>query len=261
MKVRLLMEAAFTLPFFYKIYLQTDTTSIMKPYVICHMLGSVDGRIKQDIWGFKDHHTYFEETAAKIEADAWLVGRVTMQEFSSKRTYALDQKNNSIPKEDFVANQPAKAYAVVIDPSGKCFWDSNMVSTEHVIEVLSEQVSGGYLQHLKDKNVSYIFAGKKELDLELVLEKLYYLFGIKTLRIDGGGHVNGSFLKAGLIDEFSLVLAPVADGTIGAPTVFEAAEGYKNRKATQFTLTSVERIYEDFLWIRYRVVKGGKPKR
>ena len=39
-----------------------------KPYVICHMLGSVDGRIKQDIWGFKDHHKYFEETAEEIEA-------------------------------------------------------------------------------------------------------------------------------------------------------------------------------------------------
>jgi hypothetical protein len=60
------------------------TPEAMKPYVICHMLGSVDGRIKQDIWGFKDHHKYFEETAEKIPADAWLVGRVTMQEFSSK---------------------------------------------------------------------------------------------------------------------------------------------------------------------------------
>ncbi|RYG30996.1 MAG: hypothetical protein EOO01_35990 [Chitinophagaceae bacterium] len=59
----------------------------MKPYVICHMLGSVDGRIKQNIWGFKDHHKYFEETAEKIPADAWLVGRVTMQEFSSQESY------------------------------------------------------------------------------------------------------------------------------------------------------------------------------
>jgi 2,5-diamino-6-(ribosylamino)-4(3H)-pyrimidinone 5'-phosphate reductase len=233
----------------------------MKPYVICHMLGSVDGRIKQDIWGFKNHHKYFEETAEQIEADAWLVGRITMQEFSSKETFVFNQENSTILKEDFVAEQPAKAFAVVIDPSGKCFWDTNMVSTEHVIEVLSEQVTEGYLQHLREKNVSYIFAGKQELDLELALQKLYRLFNIKTLRIDGGGHVNGSFLKAGLIDEFSLVLAPLADGTIGAPTVFEVEKSYKNRKATQFTLKSVERIYDDFLWIRYLAVKGNKPER
>jgi 2,5-diamino-6-(ribosylamino)-4(3H)-pyrimidinone 5'-phosphate reductase len=230
----------------------------MKPYVICHMLGSVDGRIKQNIWGFKDHHKYFEEPASKIKADAWLVGRVTMQEFSSKKKYNTSKNRVRIPKEDFVAEQPAKAYAVVIDPLGKCFWDNNMVSTEHVIEVVTEKVTSGYLDHLRSKNVSYIFGGKTELDLKLVLKKLYKLFGIKRLRIDGGGHVNGSFLKAGLIDEFSLVLAPVADGTIGAPTVFEAEEGYGKRKATHFTIKSVKRIYNDFLWIRYLVVRGKR---
>ena len=233
----------------------------MKHYVICHMLGSVDGRIKQNIWGFKDHHKYFEETAEKIPADAWLVGRVTMQEFSSKNHPPLEAGGAHIPKEDFVADQPAKTFAVVIDPSGKCFWDTNQVSTEHVVEVLSEKVPAEYLAHLRSKNVSYLFAGKETLDLEVVLQKLFRLFGIKTLRIDGGGHVNGSFLAAGLIDEFSLVLAPVADGTIGAPTVFEAAEGYEGRQATQFILQSVERIYGDFLWIRYLVAKNGAPGR
>lgn len=219
------------------------------------MLGSVDGRIKQNIWGFKDHHKYFEETAEKIKADAWLVGRVTMEEFSSKRKPKLQSTRVSIPKKDFIGKL-SKTYAVVIDPAGKCFWDSNMVSTEHVIEVLTEKVSSRYLDHLQSKNVSYIFGGKTELNLDIVLKKLYKLFGIKTLRIDGGGHVNGSFLKAGLIDEFSLVLAPVADGTIGQPSVFEVEEGFGRRKATQFSLQSVKRIYKDFLWLRYRVIRG-----
>ena len=55
------------------------------------------------------------------------------------------------------------------------------------------------------------------------------------------------------------MLAPVADGTIGSPTVFEAEEGYGKRKATRFTLKSVKKIYNDFLWIRYVVVKGKVP--
>lgn len=227
----------------------------MKPYVICHMLGSVDGRIRQNIWGFKNHHKYFEETASKIKADAWLVGRVTMEEFSSKRKPARSKKRITISKTDFIGKK-SKTYAVVIDPSGKCYWDTNMVSTEHVIEVLTEKVSSSYLKHLQEKKVSYVFGGKNALDFALVLKKLRKLFDIKTLRIDGGGHVNGSFLKAGLIDEFSLVLAPVADGTIGQPTVFEAEEGFGRRKATQFNLKSVKRVYKDFLWLRYKVTKG-----
>jgi riboflavin biosynthesis pyrimidine reductase len=58
-------------------------------------------------------------------------------------------------------------------------------------------------------------------------------------------------LKAGLIDEFSLVLAPVADGTIGSPTVFEAEQDYGKRKAAWFELKSVKRVYTNFLWLRY----------
>jgi riboflavin biosynthesis pyrimidine reductase len=189
------------------------------------MLGSVDGRIKQNIWGFKDHHKYFEVPASKIKADAWLVGRTTMQEFSSKKTHTLTKLKGDVTKQDFVAPQVSKTYAVVIDPSGKCFWDT-----------------------------------KDSLDLALVLKKLYKLFGIKRIRIDGGGHVNGSFLKAGLIDEFSLVLAPLADGTIGAPTIFEAEAGYGRRKATHFKLKSVKKIFNDFLWIRYQVVKNKKSR-
>jgi len=68
--------------------------------------------------------------------------------------------------------------------------------------------------------------------------------------------VNGSFLKAGLLDEISLVLAPLADGTIGSLSVFEAEAGYGKRLATHFTLKSVKKIYKDFLWIRYQVKKS-----
>src|SRR6187551_1413557 len=132
----------------------------MKPHVVCHIFTSLDGKIRQTIWGLKDHHKYFEEPAAKIKADAWLVGRTTMQEFSSKKKHVLRAAKVRIPKTDFVAVQPFKKYAVVIDPSGKCFWDINMVSTEHVIEVLTEKVKSEYLAHLQSKNVSYIFGGK-----------------------------------------------------------------------------------------------------
>jgi len=228
----------------------------MRPYVICHAFISVDGRIKQTIWGYKDHHKYFEEPAAKIKANAWLVGRITMQEFSSKKKYNQASYKGDVPKTDFVAKQSSKTFAVVIDPSGKCFWDTNMVSTEHVIEVLTEKVSSKYLEHLRSKNVSYVFGGKAELNLKLVLEKLNKLFGIKRVRIDGGGHVNGSFLKAGLIDELSLVVAPLADGTIGSLSVFDVEGGYGKRLATHFTLKSVKKIYKDFLWIRYQTKRS-----
>ena len=59
----------------------------MKPYIICFMMSSVDGRIKQNNWGYKDPGRIYEAAASKIKSDGWIVGRVTMEEFSSKRPY------------------------------------------------------------------------------------------------------------------------------------------------------------------------------
>jgi hypothetical protein len=59
----------------------------MKPYVICHMLSSVDGRILPDRWHppLQDH-SFYERLHEEIGCDAWLVGRVTGQEFASRDT-------------------------------------------------------------------------------------------------------------------------------------------------------------------------------
>lgn len=230
----------------------------MKPYVISHMMSSVDGRIQSRHWKFKGADKLFEQTAAKIKVDAWLVGRTTMQEFSSKRARRPRTGVFKIPKTDFLGDPDATSYAVAIDPLGKCHWESNRVDTEHVIEVLTEAVSGEYLDHLRSKNVAYLFAGKRQLDLGVVLEKLRRLFAIRRLRIDGGGTVNGSFLAAGLIDEFSHIVAPVADGAIGSPAVFDVASRSKDHCAHTLRLMSVKRLPQSVLWCRYKVLRQAR---
>jgi hypothetical protein len=57
----------------------------MKPYVICHMLSSVDGRILPNLWRPPlMENTHYERLHAEIGGDAWLVGRVTGQEFAQR---------------------------------------------------------------------------------------------------------------------------------------------------------------------------------
>jgi 2,5-diamino-6-(ribosylamino)-4(3H)-pyrimidinone 5'-phosphate reductase len=227
----------------------------MKPYVISHLMSSVDGRILSHHWGLEGPSRLFERTAATIKVDAWLVGRTTMQEFSSKKARRKRRGVFRVPRTDFIGVDAAKTYAVAIDPQGKCNWESNRVDTEHVIEVLTESVSSEYLDHLRAKRVSYLFGGRRQLDLSLVLEKLRSLFSIRRLRIDGGGTVNGSFLAAGLIDEFSHIVVPVADGTIGSPAVFDVVGGPKGRSADALRLISVKRLPQSVLWCRYKVLK------
>lgn len=225
-----------------------------KPYVIAHMVSSIDGRSTPENWPNKKKLApVFETTAAKIKADAWLVGRTTMQEFASHKPHRLGKPDRSIEKKDFIGRHSAKTYAVGIDPEGKCRWDTNMTDTEHVIEVLTKKVSTAYLRHLQDKQVSYIFAGDTKIDLEVVLEKLYRLFGIKIVRVDGGGKMWGSFLKASLIDEISHIALPVADGSMGTNTIFDVEEGHTARKGKALKLKSVKKLPDGCVWMRYLV--------
>lgn len=109
-----------------------------KPYIVAHILSSIGGRIQTRNWPVRNLDGLFERTAETFKPDAWVIGRKTMQEFSSDKAHRLGRADASFPKKDFVGRHSARTYAVVIDPRGKCFWDSNMVSSEHVIEVLTE---------------------------------------------------------------------------------------------------------------------------
>jgi riboflavin biosynthesis pyrimidine reductase len=46
-------------------------------------------------------------------------------------------------------------------------------------------------------------------------------FGIETILLEGGGHINGAFLQERLIDEISLLVYPGKDGLAGVPSIFE----------------------------------------
>jgi len=217
------------------------------------MVPSVDGRIVTSGWKLSPKElAEYEKTAATFDADAWLIGRVSMEPYAGKaKVPARKPGAAAIARTDFIAREGAESYAVALDPSGKLTWRAGDIDGEAVITVLSEAVSDDYLAFLQRRGVSYLFGGAKELDLPLVLEKLRSLFGIKTLLLEGGGKINGTFLDAGLIDELSLVYAPVADGSVGTPSLFDSDKA--RGPARRLRLLSVEKRRSHMLWVRYRV--------
>jgi 2,5-diamino-6-(ribosylamino)-4(3H)-pyrimidinone 5'-phosphate reductase len=130
-------------------------------------------------------------------------------------------------------------------------WRSNTIDGEQAITILSHRVSDDYLAFLRSKGVCYLFGGADNIDLPNVLVKLARAFGIRKLLLEGGGKINGSFLSADLIDELSVVIAPVADGGIGTPTLFDAKPG--RGPSRHLRVLSVERLSNDLIWLRYRV--------
>jgi riboflavin biosynthesis pyrimidine reductase len=195
----------------------------MKPQVICHMVASIDGRILHSRWRPRtiDGGALFERLHEQLGGDAWLIGRVTGQEFAKAAPYHA-HADRIYPRTSSLVRRDAGVYGVVLDAHGKIAWGRSDIGGDPIVVALTEQVSDAHLAGLHKDGVSYFFAGERALDLRHVLEFLHDELGVKRLLLEGGGVTNGAFLRAGLIDEVSLVLCPAVDGAQGAPSVFDS---------------------------------------
>jgi riboflavin biosynthesis pyrimidine reductase len=226
-----------------------------RPRVICHMMASVDGRILTDGWPQSDEgRRQYEVVHEGYEPDAWLCGRVTMEAHFAQGTRSdaeIAREHDGAPREDFRAPGEHESFAFAVDSSGRLAWDTNDIDGDHVVAILSQRVSDEYLAFLREAGVSYILAGAREVDLSVALEKIGSRFGVRTLMLEGGGKINGGMLRAGLVDEVSVLLAPVVDGRMGTPALFDFTEDGVPRY--RLALDSVEQRADDVLWLRYRV--------
>ena len=228
-----------------------------RPRVICHMATSADGRIVVDGWPASAAgavRRQYEQVHASFDADGWICGRVTMESFAgaTRPDDEVSLEHAGAPRDDFVAPGAHDSVAIAIDPSGRLAWESNDIDGDHVVAVLTERVSDEYLAFLRERGVSYLVCGAREVDLARALETVAARFGVRTLMLEGGGRINGGFLRAGLIDEVSLLIAPVADGRAGTAALFDL-DG--DVSPFGLALDAVERREDDVVWLRYRVVR------
>ena len=232
----------------------------MKPYIICHMLSSVDGKIDGAALSTVMDEAEYEATAAKLNGDAWICGRTTMQQhFAEDEPFVSASNTPAGPRPVFVARR-AKSYAISVDTLGKLRWPDGDLDGDHLVCVVSEQVPEDYLAMLREKGISYIVSGKSSIDLTDAVNQLGEHFGIRTLLLEGGGHINGAFLEADLVDEVSLLVLPGIDGRHDIPAVFDGVSPSR-KTAVPLRLKSVEQRGRDALWIRYEVIRSERVER
>jgi 2,5-diamino-6-(ribosylamino)-4(3H)-pyrimidinone 5'-phosphate reductase len=228
----------------------------MRPYVICHMCTSLDGKIMAHRWGklagYRHESDLFETTAASFGIDAWLVGTTTMDEFDGRKT-PLPRAPKNFQRGDHIADPKAKTFGIGTDAKGVLRFQDNEVSGDHVVLLVTERVSDGYLAHLQTARVSYLLCGEEKIDLHMALRKLRSAFGLRKLMLQGGGVFNGAMLQAGLVDEISHVTVPVADGGGDVVTMFHGKPSKKS--AASLRLFSHKILRGGAVWCKYKVVK------
>lgn len=227
----------------------------MRPRVILHMMSSIDGRITPEGWPEQANRgEVYEAVHRALAADAWLVGRRTMDEFSHGEPRPISA-DRPYPRQTWKA--PAAGigpYAVCLDPSGRLHLNHGRVNGDAVVAVLVDAVPDDHLAELRRDGISYLFAGGSEIDLLYAIRALRAEFGIETILLEGGGVTNGAFLGADLVDEISLIVLPIADGKPDRPTTFD-----RNRLgAWRLALVSAAPLEGDIVHLRYRVLPRGE---
>lgn len=227
-----------------------------RPYIICHMLVSYNNKISGSFMVAPEAAGLIAEYGRidrRFAAEAWLCGKTTMEEFTGYRQPDLNPETVHCQRTDFVARKNAALYVVVIDPKGKIGYENAYLEKggrqSYVIELLTDRVDDAYIAYLRKMGISYIFAGENELDLNLAMQKLKSLFGIELLISHGGGYTNGALLRAGLIDELSLVRVPLIENNDREVSLF----GSEDIPQSAFELKQAEKLENGGEWLNYLV--------
>ena len=241
----------------------------MRPYVICHMMASLDGRIDCAMTEQIDDTNHYYEALAGLDCPSTLEGKTTLAmhyaqdgEFQPKKAHEdagqqIYKASPTLLKEGVLKSHPSEgdlegAYAIGVDTRGTLLWDDDTTELfgRPLLMILSEQASQEYLDYLKQKHISYITTGHDGIDLASALEILRTVFGVERLAVVGGGHINGSLLDQGLIDEVSMMYGYGIDGREGMAAAFDGRA--KERKPVRLAFKSVEE-QDGIVWMRYQV--------
>lgn len=201
----------------------------MKPHVTCLMLSSLDGRLNSGRSGdrakeeIRARGKAFEDAHEELGGDGWIIGRVTGAEMSKAAAHP-PAEFDAPPRPFHFAKRDAGAFGIIVDPRGKLHFDKPDIGGDHAVVLMAAGVSDAHLAELKADGVSYVVAERETIDLRATLELLGRELGVKRLLLEGGGGVNGEFLKAGVVDEVVLLIWPSIVGISSERAVFESGE-------------------------------------
>ena len=216
------------------------------------MMSSVDGRIDCAMTEHIDNTDAYYQALDSLKLNAVLEGRVSRQ-----MHYALPEPfkatdTTAIGEEKYFIAHPSNKYDIAIDTHGSLMWPKN-ASDDNLLVITDEACPREYHDYLSANVISWIACGKKGIDLPRAMEILCDKFGVKRLGVVGGGHINGAFLQAGLLDEVSLMIGGGIDGREGMAAVFDGIR-QTDYPPTLLTLNDIERI-GNTAWLKYHVNK------
>ena len=222
-----------------------------KPYIACHMMMSVDGRIDCAMTSKLRGVDEYYATLDALDVPSRVSGRVTAELEMADGPWAATDPT-PYGKRGFSCATKAAGYEIVFDTHGSLAWGRGDGYARPLLIVVSEQVPAEYLAYLDAQGISWIACGASKIDVAGAVEIMGREFGIERMATVGGGNINGAFLDAGLIDEVSVLIGPGIDARGGMASTFDGLP--RDREPFQLKLKHVESYDDGAVWIRYDVI-------
>lgn len=223
---------------------------MMRPYVILNAAMTLDGKIatstgSSNISGKEDLERVHE---LRKECDAIMVGIGTVLADDPRLTvHKIDAKPEDNPVRVVVDSKCRTPIAARITNK-----DARTIiagANEYKYDFM---VTDRY-ETFKKRGVDFFFSGDKRVDLSLLMSYLHEE-GIEKLMLEGGATLNFSMIKAGLIDEIRICVAPMVVGGANAKTFFDG-EGFDLMDdAVRLELTDSYTLGKDLI-LTYSVLK------
>jgi len=167
---------------------------------------SADGRLD---WFAPDIALFYELTS-RWKEEATLAGSDTLlKAYSTEQISGAEEEAPPLPQKKADDSRPL---LVVLDSRGRLQRLWHLLQKEAywrgIVVLCSRATASDYLAFLKKRGIDYIVSGADRVDLKKALREPRARYGIRVLRVDSGGTLNGALLCAGLVSEVSMLLHP-----------------------------------------------------
>lgn len=222
----------------------------MRPYVILNAAMTLDGKIatqtgSSNISGEEDLKRVHE---IRKQCDGIMVGIGTV---------LADDPRLTVHKID--ANPEDNPVRVVVDSKCRTPIDARITNADaKTIIACANEFKDDFIESekyevFKKRGVKFFWSGDERVDLTSLMSYLHEE-GIEKLMLEGGSTLNFSMIKAGLIDEISICVAPMVVGGANAKTFFDG-EGFDLMdEAVRLELTDSYTLGKDLI-LKYNVLK------
>ena len=163
-----------------------------KPYIICHMMAALDGRIDCGMTVKMEGVQEYYDTLNALDVPTTVSGKVTAQLEMAMPGEFVANNPEKLGMESFSKKTDAEGYSVVVDTKGTLLWEDNSSGGNPLVIVTSQQVTKEYLAYLDSRNISWITCGEDRIDLVRASDILAEKFGVSRMAIVGGGHINAA---------------------------------------------------------------------